>query len=354
VLMQEGHVIAYTSCQLRKYELNYPTHDLELAAVVHALKIWRNYIMGTKCQVYTDHKSLKYIFTQKDLNLRQRHWLELIKDYDLEIHYHPGKANLVVDALSRKEHVHSDVVAQLPDEIVEDFRRLNLGIVTHIEGVTIDVESTLEQEICKEQIGDAKIQEIKDLITEGGGPKFTENEQGTIWFKDGICVPEIVNLRETILKEADDSDYSIHPGSTKMYQDLKQKYWWYGLKRDVAAHVAMCDVCQRVKAEHQRPAGLLLPLKIPEWKWEEIGIDFITGLPCTSKGYDSIWVIVDRLTKMAHFIPVKTTYKGSQLTEYIWLGLCLYTVYRRGSFWIEDHSLPQHFGKVFMRIWIRS
>jgi ribonuclease HI len=129
--------------------LNYPTHDLELAAIVHALKIWRHCIKGTKCQVYTDHKSLKYIFTQKDLNLRQRRWLELIKDYDLEIHYHPGKANLVAYALSRKEHVHSAVVAQLPDEIIEDFRRLNLGIVTHIEGVTIDVEPILEQEIRK-------------------------------------------------------------------------------------------------------------------------------------------------------------------------------------------------------------
>jgi hypothetical protein len=196
--------------------------------------------------------------------------LELIKDYDLEIHYHPGKANLVADALSGKEHVHSAIVAQLPDEIVEDFMRLNLGIVTHIEGVTIEVEPTLEQEIRKGQIGETKIQEIKDLITEGRGLEFTENEQGTVWFKDGICVPEIVNLCETILKEAHDSDYSIHPESTKMYQDLKQKYWWYGLKRDMAAHVAMCDVCQRVKAEHQRPDGLLHPLKIPEWKWEEI------------------------------------------------------------------------------------
>jgi hypothetical protein len=214
--------------------------------------------------------------------------LELIKDYDLEIHYHLGKANLVVDALSRKEHVHLAIVAQLTDEIVEDFRRLNLGIVTHIEGVTIDVEPTLEQEIRKGQTRDARIQEIKDLITEGRGPEFTEDEQGTIWFKDRIGVPETDNLRETILKEAHDSDYSIHPGSTKMYQDLKLKYWWYGLKRDVAAHVAMCDVCQRVKAEHQRPAGLLHPLKIPEWKWEEIGMDFITRLPRTLKGYDSI------------------------------------------------------------------
>jgi hypothetical protein len=313
--MQEGHVIAYASRQLRKHELNYPTHDLEPTAVVYALKIWRHYVMGTKCQVYTDHKNLKYIFTQKDLNLRQHCWLELIKDYDLEIHSDPGKANLVADALSQKEHVHSAVVAQLPDEIVEDFRRLNLGIVAHTEGVIIDVEPTLEQEIRKGQIGDAKIKEIKNLITEGRGPEFTEDEQGTVWFKDPICVPEIDSLRETILREAHDSNYSIHPGSIRMYQDLKQKYWWYGLKRDVVAHVAMCDVCQRAKAEHQRPAGLLHPLKIPEWKWEEIGMDSITGLPRTSKGCDSIWVIVDRLTKVAHFILVKTTYKLSQLAE---------------------------------------
>jgi hypothetical protein len=224
VLIQEGHVIAYASRQLRKHELNYPTHDLELAAIVHALKIWRHYIMGTKCQVYTDHKSLKYIFTQKDLNLRQHCWLELIKDYDLEIHYHPGKANSVTDALSQKGHVHSAIVAQLLDEIVKDFRRLNLGVVAHTEGVIIDVEPTLEQEIRKGQVGDAKIQEIKDLITEGRGPEFTEDEQGTTWFTNQICVPEIESLRETILKEVRDLDYSIHPGSTKMYQDLKQKY----------------------------------------------------------------------------------------------------------------------------------
>jgi ribonuclease HI len=127
VLMQEGHVIAYASRQLRKHELKYPTHDLELAGVVHALKIWRNYIMGIKCQIYTDHKSLKYIFTQKDLNLRQRRWLELIKDYDLEIQYHPGKANLVADALSRKGQANMALTFQLPEELMEEFEKLNLG-----------------------------------------------------------------------------------------------------------------------------------------------------------------------------------------------------------------------------------
>jgi hypothetical protein len=164
VLMQEGHVIAYASHQLRKHELNYPTHDLELAVVVHTLKIWRHYIMGTKCQVYTDHNSLKYIFTQKDLNLRQRRWLELIKDYDLEIHYHPGKANLVADALSRKEHVHSAIVAQPPEEIVEDFRRLNLGIVAHTEGVTIDVEPTLDKKFARVRLVMLKYKKSRILL----------------------------------------------------------------------------------------------------------------------------------------------------------------------------------------------
>jgi len=107
VLMQEGRVIAYASRQLRKHEINYPTHDLELAAVVHALKIWRHYLLGNLCNIYTDHKSRKYIFTQPKLNMRQRRWLELIKDYNLQVHYHPVKANVVADALSQKAHCHS-------------------------------------------------------------------------------------------------------------------------------------------------------------------------------------------------------------------------------------------------------
>jgi hypothetical protein len=164
-------------------------------------------------------------------------------------------------------------------------------------------------------------------MVEGRGPDFTEDELGTISFKNRICVPEIDSLRETILKEAHDSAYSIHPGSTKMYQDLKQKYWCYGLKRDVASHVAVCDVCQRVKAEHQRPAGLLHPLKVSEWMWEEIGMDFIVGLPRTPARSDSIWVIVDRLTKVAHFIPVRTNYTGAKLAElYMAQIVCLHGV----------------------------
>jgi hypothetical protein len=194
--------------------------------------------------------------------------------------------------------------------------QLNLGMLNNMEATVMEVESTLEQEIRKGQESDEKIKEIQTLIGLGKAPDFTEDEQGTLLFKKRICVREIEHLRQLILREAHDLAYSIHPGSAKMYQDLKEKYSWYGLKRDVATHVALCDVCQRVKAEHQRPAGLLQPLKVPEWKWEEIGMDFIVGLPRTRDGYDSIWVIVDRLTKVAHFIPVNTTYSGAQLAEF--------------------------------------
>jgi hypothetical protein len=222
--MQEGRVIAYASRQLRKHELNYLTHDLELAAVVQTLKIWRHYIMGTKCQIYTDHKSLKYIFTQKDLNMRQHRWLELIKDYDLEIHYHPGKAILVADALSRKGHASMALAFLLPEELMKEFEKLNLGMVAQTEGVTLEVESVLELEIRKGQLEDIEIKEIRETMEKGKASDFTEDDQGTIWFRNKICVPDVGDLRKTILREAHDSAYSIHPGSTKMYQDLKQGY----------------------------------------------------------------------------------------------------------------------------------
>jgi ribonuclease HI len=166
VLMQDGRVIAYASRQLRKHEANYPTHDLELAAVVHALKIWRHYLLGNKVHIFTDHKSLRYIFTQPELNLRQRRWLELIKDYNLEVHYHPRKANVVVDALSRKSHAldeeslplsHSAVLAQI-------------ALVSEL----------LEQIIAEQRYDDLEIPQIKKLMAEGRGLHFSINEQGVV------------------------------------------------------------------------------------------------------------------------------------------------------------------------------
>jgi hypothetical protein len=241
--------------------------------------------------------------------------LELIKDYDLEINYHPGKAHVVADALSRRSHVNMLAIRELLPEFCKEFEKLNLGWVSRTEVITMKVDSTLEQNIWKGQLEDVKIQEIKEQIKEEKAPRFNVDEQGTLWYKKHLCVPDVKEIRELILHEARDSTYSIHPGSIKMYHNLKSRYWWYRVKRVVGEYIALCDNYQRVKVEQQRPAWLLQPLKIAQCKWKEISMDFIVGLPTTQSSYDSIWVIIDRFLKVAHFIPVKTTYKGAKLAE---------------------------------------
>jgi hypothetical protein len=168
--MQENQVIAYASRAFRPLEKNYPTHDLELAAVIHALKIWRHYLMGNHCNIFTDHKSLKYIFTQSDLNMRQRRWLELIKDNDLEVHYHPGKANVVVDALSRK-HCKYMMVEPYNEALCEEMRKLNLEMVEHGNPYAISIKSPLHEIIVVAQLIDEEVQKIIHKLSKGD-PKF--------------------------------------------------------------------------------------------------------------------------------------------------------------------------------------
>jgi hypothetical protein len=283
--------------------------------------------MGKHCDVFTNHKSLKYIFTQKELNMRQRRWLELIKDYDMSLQYHPGKANVVADALSHKSYVNGLTAGELPEELCEQFKKLRLEIVPEGFLASLEVQPTLMDKIKEAQKLDKEIEEIKSNMAKGKAKGFREDEQGIIWFEKRFCVPQDPELRKLILQEAHNSPYSIHPGNTKMYMDLKGRFWWNNMKRDVAEYIALCDVCNRVKAEHQKPAGLLQPLPIPEWKWDNVDIDFITGLPRTKSGYDSIWVVVDRLMKVAHFIPVKTTYTSARLAKiYMNRIVCLHGV----------------------------
>ncbi|KAK8616657.1 hypothetical protein V6N13_116627 [Hibiscus sabdariffa] len=263
VLMQGNNVVAYASRQLKPHELNYPTHDLELAAIVFALKIWRHYLYGKKCHMFTDHKSLKYLLTQKYLNLRQRRWMKLLKDYDLVIDYHPGKANVVADALSRKLNSEWKLLSEL------------------------QVQSDLVSRIRELQRMDPELQKIADNLNAKHNSDFTVKSDGLLYLKDRMCVPNDEVLRKEMLDEAHKSSFSIHPGSVKMYKDLKPLHWWPGMKSAITDYVSRCLTCQKVKVEHRAPTGLLQPLKFPQWKWERITMDFVSGLPVTPRKNDS-------------------------------------------------------------------
>ena len=213
VLMQEGKVVAHSSRQLKLHKKKYLILDLELAAIVFALKIWRHYLYGGKCFIYTDHKSLKYFPSQRELNLRQRRWMELIKDYDCVIYYHPGKANVVVGALSRKT--------------MQTLRALNAQLSLTNEGTVVAeliARPNLLNRVLGAQKKDEKIAAIISQIGNGKETKFTDNEDGVLYYKDRVCVPNDSELKKAILEEAHSGSFAMHPGSTKMYQDLKVSY----------------------------------------------------------------------------------------------------------------------------------
>nr|KYP33904.1 Retrovirus-related Pol polyprotein from transposon 17.6 [Cajanus cajan] len=218
VLMQEGKVVAYASRQLKAHEQNYPTHDLELAAVVFVLKLWRHYLFGSRFEVFSDHKSLKYLFDQKELNMRQRRWLEFFKDYDFQLSYHPGKANVVVDALSRKSlGVSSLMIKEL--HMIEEFRDMSLVCELTPKSIRLGalrVTNSLIDEIREGQKVDPFLLSQVGRLNQGVESEFRVGVDGVLRFKDRLCIPSVLELKRAILEEGHRSSLSIHPGATKI------------------------------------------------------------------------------------------------------------------------------------------
>ncbi|GJW81753.1 putative reverse transcriptase domain-containing protein [Tanacetum coccineum] len=246
VLMQREKVIAYASRQLKVHEKNYTTHDLELGSVVFALKIWGHYLYRTKCTVFTDQ-------------LSRKEWIEPLRVRALV---------MTIGSDLPKQILEAQIEAQKPENLVNE-----------------DVGGMIRKDIPKERL--------------------EPRADGTLCLHGRSWLPCYGDLRSVIMHESHKSKYSIHPGSEKMYQDVKKLYWWPNMKADIATYVSKCLTCARVKAEHQRPSGLLVQPEIPEWKWDNITIDFITKLPKSSQGFDTIWVIVDWLTKSVNFLPIR-------------------------------------------------
>src|SRR3954463_16726441 len=193
---------------------------------------------------------------------------------------------------------------------------MNLRVIPQSSLYTLAVEPDLVSSIKTIQGGDSEVHKIKRDLEEGKPSFFTIADDGALYFKGRLVVPcaeKNLDMTQEVMKEAHDTPLSIHPGSTKMYQDIRQRFWWSNMKQDIARYVAECDVCRRIKAEHQRPAGTLQPISIPEWKWDHVEMDFVTGFPKSQKGNDAILVVIDRLSKVAHFLAVKETITASQL-----------------------------------------
>ncbi|GJT46633.1 putative reverse transcriptase domain-containing protein [Tanacetum coccineum] len=221
----------------------------------------RHYLYGTKCVVFTDHKSLPHILDQKELNMRQRRWLELLSDYDCEIRYYPGKANVVTDALSHKERIKP----------------------LRVRDLVMTISLNLPKRILNAQAEERKEENYGTEDLCGMIKKLEPRADGTLCLRNRSWIPCYGHLRALIMHESHKSKYSIHPGSDKMYQDLKKVYWWPNMKAEIATY-------------------------------ENITMDFVTKLPKTSTGQDTIWVIVDRLTKSAHFLPMRENDSMEKLT----------------------------------------
>lgn len=285
--------IAYESRKLSPAEQNYPVHDREMLAIIHALRVWRHYLEGPPILGITDHDSLRHFMSQPLLTRRQARWMEFLQDYDIDIKYQPGKTNVVADALSR---------------------RADLATISFIT-LDADLVNTIKQGYDS----DPNIPPIITSISNGSTEDFAL-DNGLLYRTSAnhprqLYIPDIPSLKQRILREHHDSVIYGHLGTGKTTKAISASFYWPKLVQDTTAYVRSCPTCQRSKPRHQRPKGLLHPLEIPPERWDCVTMDIITHLPLTTHNHDAVYTIVDKLSKRTYFIPTTTNITAPGLAQ---------------------------------------
>ena len=350
VLLQDGKPIAFESKKLDKAQQNYSTYERELYAIIYALKKWRHYLYGAQFEIVFDHESIKWFTQQTDLKGRKARWAEILQEYDARLRYRKGRYNIVADALSRMPEINSLVFTEIKSDFLDTLK----GLCEHDEAY-----SKVWSHVRMRDPSHSNAGSVLSSSTPSSPPLSDELQRwknfsiqdGHLLHKGRICVPTDKDIRRQILYECHDSPSAGHPGIRKTYALVRRQFYWPGLHNDVQNYVLHCSKCQVNKAERLKAGGLLHPLEIPNGKWESISMDFIVGLPTTTRGHDSVWVVVDRLTKMCKFIPTKSTIKTPELAR-LFVDQ-LYRLYGLPSNIVSDHDrkFNSHFWRaVFKRL----
>ena len=320
LLQDQGHgfqPIAYESRKLQPAELRRNVYEKEMLAILHSLKAWRCYVEGRPIELVTDHESLKWLMTQKELDRQQAKWVQTLSPFDIEIIYKPGRVN-PADALSRHPlHRLSAVsLVQTTPELLKEFAdAYELDpLYSTDSSVTRTVSLTSHPDAgppAPGRIGSQTSTAVRSTDC---------HKRGSLWYKEGpgtyqVCVPDRQELRHLVIREAHDAPVGAHFGMDKTLWRVEQAFHWPKMSADVREYVRSCDLCQRSKPAQGKTRGLLQPLPIPTDRWEEVSMDFVTGLPVTPKGHDAALVIVDRLSKWAYFIPTRTTDDAKETAE---------------------------------------
>jgi len=335
--------IAFESRKLNSAERGYPTHDKEMAAVVHCLRTWRCYIEGVQTTVVTDHHSLIYFMNQPKLSRRQVRWMELMQEYgsDLKFQFLNGRANIAADALSRRPDLE---LANLTISIDPSwFIELKAGYLLDAECLKIlRAAGSLSNPRPVEESANPQHNAGNSAAATAGSTRTAGTASGAstarvpatvppaallnFRVRDGVIfvanddaerlyIPDVAALQLQLLREHHDSKLSGHLGMDKTYALLARNYYWPNMRDTVRDYIRSCPACQGNKPTNQKPAGLMQPLPIPDYNWQQVSMDLITQLPKTASGHDAIVTVVDRLSKMTHFIPATTDINAPKLAQ---------------------------------------